>query len=154
MYKTPRAKVYYRTVFKTTHMPSQNTVTKYIQKLIRILTRSQTRVNDTPRKRKEEFSESIKQLSRKKQANACVYVHDDTYGWVLVKAGFGKEEAEAFAKEITEFHAFGSSVSPLDVIVTSHPPKESVVTYEEVYNELSAPVKSGVRNALAEYLEN
>lgn len=87
-------------------------------------------------------------------SSAAVYVHDETYGWVLVNDDFPtRDEAERFASLITEFERFNASVSPVNVMVSTSPPQDNAPDYESVYAELSAVLQAGIRKALSEYVE-
>ena len=84
---------------------------------------------------------------------ASVFVYDDTHGWVLVKQGFPtKNEAELFADLITDFEQFGVTVSPMNVIVTTDAEHPDATPYEDVFSELEPELKSGIRNALGNYV--
>ena len=131
-------------------MPSENTITQILQSVVNILSKSTTESSTSPEARKKEFEESIEQLPRK--PNSSVYVYDDTYGWVLVKTGFTHSEAKEFATVIVEFSEFEASVPGTNVLVTSCPPDDDVVVYEDVFTELSAPIKSGIKHALSNYI--
>lgn len=131
-------------------MPSES-VRNIIESVTRVITRSEPESESSPAKRKSEFEQSIENIEPKN--NCSVYVHDSTYGWVLVRSGFTEQEAKYFAQLITDFDEFNSHVSCIDVIVTSQQPSDEVAKYDDVFTQLPASVKSGVKYALEKYMD-
>jgi hypothetical protein len=132
-------------------MPSQNTVVEMLKQIVRKTPVLSTYTSNTPGENKTEFENSLTDLSN--DETHCVYVHDESHGWVFVRGGFQTRcDAKQFATLIVEFDAFGDTVNGFDVVVSPETPNDDTPQYEDVYSELQPELKAGIRKALTEYI--